>query len=165
MSFEKHSAKTGSIIALRDKRRHFRGFHCPFNYPCSFSLILPVNYHFKSTPDCCAGAWLSSLPPPGVVQHFTNPSHVLLQISTIRFVNQKPIYNMQELICFIFLGCIFFIPKDLEHICACWFQPLYASVHTSICEAIKQALTTHVNCVPHNKLYAYLQKKRKKNPT
>lgn len=83
----------------------------------------------------------------------------------IRFVNQKPIHNMQELICFIYLGYIFPAAhlEDLECICTCWFQPLYASVHTSICEAIKQALTTHVNCVPHNKLYAYLQKKKKKN--
>lgn len=69
---------------------------------------------------------------------------------------------MQELICFIYLGYIFPAAhlEDLECICTCWFQPLYASVHTSICEAIKQALTTHVNCVPHNKLYAYLQKKK-----
>src|SRR4029434_8596568 len=82
------------------------------------------------------------------------------QIPPIRFVNQKPIYNMQELICFIFLGYIFrgVHLEDLERICAGFFQPLYASVHTSICEAIKQALTTHVNCVSHNKLYAYLQK-------
>lgn len=67
---------------------------------------------------------------------------------------------MQGLICYIFLGYIFCGThlEDLERICACCFQPLYASVHTSICEAIKQALTTHVNCVPHNKLYAYLQK-------
>ena len=78
----------------------------------------------------------------------------------IRFVNQKPIYNMHELICFIFFGkkiCGTHL-EDLEGICACCSQPLYASVHTSICEPIKQALTTHVNCVPHNKLYAYLQK-------
>lgn len=83
----------------------------------------------------------------------------------IRFVNQKPIHNMQELICFIYLGYIFPAAhlEDLECICTCWFQPLYASVHTSICEAIKQALTTHVNCVPHNKLNAYLQKKKKRS--
>lgn len=67
---------------------------------------------------------------------------------------------MQELICFIFLGYIFRGThlEDLECICACCSPPLYASIHTSICEPIKQALTTHVNCVPHNKLYAYLQK-------
>lgn len=29
------------------------------------------------------------------------------EMSQIRFVNQKPIYNMQELICFIFLSYIF----------------------------------------------------------
>ena len=67
---------------------------------------------------------------------------------------------MQELICFIFLGYIFRGRhlEDLERICACCYPPLYASIHTSICELIKQALTTHVNCVPYNKLYAYLQK-------
>lgn len=67
---------------------------------------------------------------------------------------------MQELICFIFLGYIVGEThlEDLECICACCSPPLYASVHTSICESIKKALTTHVNCVPANKLYAYLQK-------
>lgn len=67
---------------------------------------------------------------------------------------------MEELICFIFLGYIFHEThlEDLERICACCYPALYASIHTSICELIKQALTTHVNCVPYNKLYAYLQK-------
>lgn len=80
----------------------------------------------------------------------------------IRFVNQKLMYIMQaKLICFIFLGYIFrgVHSEDLECICACCSPPLYAPIHTPICEPIKQALTTHVNCVPHNKLYAYLQKK------
>lgn len=108
MSFEKHSVKTGSIIALRDKRCHFRGFHCPFNYPCSFSLILPVNYHFKSTADCCAGRTVLEATAPQATCRFTQPSHVPLQISLIRFVNKKKtIYNMDELISFIFLGYIF----------------------------------------------------------
>lgn len=89
MSFEKHSVKTGSIIALRDKRRHFRGFHCPFNYPCSFSLILPVNYHFKLTADCCAGRMVLEATAPQATCRFTQPSHVPLQISLIRFVNKK----------------------------------------------------------------------------
>lgn len=69
-------------------------------------------------------------------------------------------YNMHKLICFIFLGYIFCGThlEDLECICACCSPLLYASIHTSIWEPIKQALTTHVNCVPHNKLYAHLQK-------
>lgn len=67
-----------------------------------------------------------------------------------------------KLICFIFLGYIFrgVHSEDLECICACCSPPLYAPIHTPICGPIKQALTTHVNCVPHNKLYAYLQKKK-----
>lgn len=67
---------------------------------------------------------------------------------------------MEEFICVIFLGYIFrgILLEDLQCICACCCPPLYASIHTSICEPIKQALTTHVNCALHNKLYAYLQK-------